>query len=139
MTGRAILLKKYRLRQKYPPTSPKRVGTPLYKGEADGEVWRKDLPKDLPSLTPNPSPEGKRPTPNPSRREGRRKDRRKEKWGDIGEVFGEVFGEVLRKDLPKGNALYIGIPEGLGRYGGVFEKKKKGKRKKAKNESYAFG
>ena len=59
--------------------------------------------------------------------------------GDVGEVFGEVFGGMLGQDLPIGNALYIGIPEGLGRYGGVFEKKKKGKRKKAKNESYAFG
>ena len=55
--------------------------------------------------------------------------------GDVGEVFGEVF----EQDLPIGNALYIGIPEGLGRYGGVFEKKKKEKRNKAKSESYAFG
>lgn len=57
----------------------------------------------------------------------------------MGGDFGEVFGGMLGQDLPIGNALYIGIPEGLGRCGGIFEKKKKGKRKKAKNESYAFG
>lgn len=50
--------------------------------------------------------------------------------GDVGEVFGEVFGGMLGQDLPTGNALYIGIPEGLGRYGGVFREKEKRKKKK---------
>jgi len=74
VAGRAILSKKYRLIQKYPPTSPKRVGTPLYKGDANGEV--------------------------------------------------------LEKDLPIGNALYIGIPEDFGEVWRCFREKEKRKKKK---------
>lgn len=136
MTGRAILSKKYRLRQKYPPTSPKRVGTPLYKGEADGEVLAKDLPRDLPreppSLTPNPSPEGK------GNKEGGK--RRGEKWGEIlGRCLGRYLGRCENETSPQETPCTSAFQKVWGGMEVFFEKKKKGKRKKAKNESYAFG